>query len=140
MENIIKTNDSKSENDFEEDRLGKIIVDSAFFVHRELGPGLLENTYEACLEEELKYRGLNVLSQFALPVHFRNVKLDIGYRIDLLVEDKIIIELKACERFLPVHEAQLLTYMKLYDRRLGYLFNFNSALIKDGMKRMVRRK
>lgn len=140
MDALSRLSENGNEIDLEEDRLGKIIVDSAFFVHRELGPGLLESVYEACLAEELRYRGLSVASQMAVPVSFRNVKLDIGYRIDLLVENRVMIELKACERLLPVHEAQLLTYMKLCDKRLGYLMNFNSALIKDGIKRMVRRK
>lgn len=126
--------------DAEEDRIGKDIVDASVFVHRELGPGLLESVYEACLFEELKDRGLKVSRQSPVPVIFKNKKLDEGFRLDLLVEDTVIIELKTVETILPVHEAQILSYMKMTGKRLGYLINFNEALVKNGLRRFVRRK
>jgi GxxExxY protein len=113
------------------------IVDSAFRVHKTLGPGLLESTYEACLKYELQNRNIKVLSQVALPVNYNGIKIDAGYRIDLLVENKIIVELKSVEKMLPIHEAQLLTYLKLSKLKLGLLINFNVDLIKNGIKRMV---
>ncbi len=136
---LVTVNDSATAQDIEEDRIGKIVVDAAFFVHKTFGPGLLESVYEACLIKELRYRGLMVESQKVVPVYFRDEKIDLGFRLDLLIENKIIIEVKAIEKTAPVHDAQLLTYMKLMDLRLGYIINFNSPLIKDGIKRMVRR-
>jgi GxxExxY protein len=112
-------------------------VDSAIRVHRELGPGLLESAYEICLEYELVSRGLSVRRQVGLPLTYRGVKLDAGYRIDLLVDDRIILEIKAVEALTPVHEAQLLTYLKLSELRLGFLMNFHTALMKQGLERMV---
>ncbi|MCB1651915.1 MAG: GxxExxY protein [Alphaproteobacteria bacterium] len=126
--------------DAEDDRIGKAIVDASIFVHRELGPGLLESVYEACLFEELTDRGFKVARQVSVPVRFKNKTLDEGFRLDLYVEDRVIIELKTVEKILPVHEAQILTYMKLADKRLGYLINFNEKLVKNGLKRFVRRK
>ena len=113
------------------------ILDASIQVHRELGPGLLESAYEACLAYELRKRGLKVLAQVGLPVIYDQVKLDVGYRIDLLVEDRIIVELKAVEHVLPLHEAQLITYLKLADKRLGLLINFNVLRLKDGFKRFA---
>jgi GxxExxY protein len=113
------------------------IVDASIQVHRELGPGLLESAYEACLAYELKKRGLKAFTQVGLPVIYDEVKLDVGYRIDLLVEDCIIVELKAVEHVLPLHEAQLITYLKLADKRLGLLINFNVLRVKDGIKRFA---
>lgn len=113
------------------------ILDASIQVHRELGPGLLESAYEACLAYELRKRGLKVLTQVGLPVIYDEVKLDVGYRIDLLVEDCIIVELKAVEHVLPLHEAQLITYLKLSDKRLGLLINFNVVRLKDGFKRFA---
>jgi GxxExxY protein len=113
------------------------IIDASIQVHRELGPGLLESAYEACLAYELKKRGLKVLTQVGLPVFYDEVKLDVGYRIDLLVEDCIIVELKAVEHVLPLHEAQLITYLKLSEKRLGLLINFNVHRLKDGIKRIA---
>jgi GxxExxY protein len=113
------------------------IVDASIQVHRELGPGLLESAYEACLAYELRKRGLKVLTQVGLPVIYDEVKLDVGYRIDLLVEDCVIVELKAVEHVLPLHEAQLITYLKLADKRLGLLINFNVLRLKDGIKRFA---
>ncbi len=126
--------------DLEDDRIGKEIFDASIFVHRELGPGLLESVYEACLFEELKDRGLKAERQKKCSVHFKNKELDEGFRLDLLVEDRVIIELKTVEKIIPVHEAQILTYMKLANKRLGYLINFNEKLVKNGLKRFVRRR
>jgi GxxExxY protein len=113
------------------------IVDSAIAVHRELGPGLLESTYQACLAYELRSRGLKVLHEIGLPVVYREVELDVGYRIDLLVEDIVIVEIKAIETLAPIHEAQLLSYLKLSGKKLGLLINFNVTHVKDGIKRLV---
>jgi GxxExxY protein len=108
-------------------------------VHTALGPGLLETTYEACLAFELSDRGLRVRTQVALPVVYRGVKLEAGYRLDLLVEDSVIVELKAAESVLPIHEAQLLSYLKLSDKKLGLLINFNVVHLRNGIRRMVNR-
>lgn len=111
---------------------------SAFSVHSELGPGLLESTYEACLAYELMQNGLKVEVQKSLPVVYKGVKLDCGYRMDLLIENQVIVELKTVECFNNIHLAQVLTYMKLADKKLGLLLNFNVAGLKDGIKRVVR--
>jgi GxxExxY protein len=113
------------------------IIGGAITVHKELGPGLLESTYEACLAHELTLAGLKVETQKPLPVHYRDVTLDCGYRVDLLVSDAVIVELKAIDMLLPVHEAQLLTYLKLSGMQLGLLINFNVKLLKQGIRRMV---
>jgi GxxExxY protein len=113
------------------------VVDAAMKVHTVLGPGLLESAYEACLLFELHKRGLRTKSQVELPVIYEDVKIDVGYRIDLLVEDQVIVELKAVEKVLPIHEAQLLSYLKLSGTKLGLLINFNVERLKDGIKRMV---
>jgi len=113
------------------------IIGSAIAVHRELGPGLLESAYEVCLAFELADRGLSVERQKALPVVYRNVKLDCGYRIDLLVEEKVIIELKAVERVEPIHTAQILSYLKLSGCKLGLLINFNVKVLKNGIRRLI---
>lgn len=120
-----------------ENELSKIVLDSAFEVHRNLGPGLLESSYEECLYFELKQSGLYVEKQKALPLIYKDVKLDIGYRIDLLVANKLIVELKAIEFLNDVHLAQILTYLKLSGCKLGLLINFNVALLKTGIKRVV---
>lgn len=119
------------------EKIGNQIVQSAFEVHAELGPGLLESVYEICLEEELKIRGLFVERQVQLPVVYKGKILQKGYIIDLLVEKTVLIELKAVEVLIPVHEVQTLTYMKLADIYLGYLINFNVPLIKQGIKRKI---
>lgn len=106
-------------------------------VHTTLGPGLLESAYEACLAHELRMRGLHVLTQVALPVVYEGVKLDVGYRIDLLVEDLIVLEIKAVEALAPIHEAQLLSYIKLSGQRVGLLINFHVLHLKDGIKRRI---
>jgi GxxExxY protein len=113
------------------------IVDAAIQVHRELGPGLLESAYETCLEFELRDRGISVERQKALPVTYRGVQLDAGYRLDLLIESSIIIEVKAVDSLSGIHQAQLLTYLRLSGLQLGFLMNFNVRLMKDGLKRVV---
>jgi GxxExxY protein len=117
--------------------LSGIVVDAALRVHRELGAGLLESVYEVCLCEELRSRGIEVARQVQLPIHYRGMELDAGLRLDLLVEGSLIVELKSVEAILPIHEAQLLTYLKLTGRRLGLLINFNVPLIKQGIRRLV---
>ena len=113
------------------------IVDSCYKIHRALGPGLLESAYEACLEYELTRRGLHVERQVPQPVIYQDIAIDAGYRLDLLVNDLIIIELKAVEQLIPIHTAQLLTYLKLSQKSLGFLVNFNTPLIKHGIKRIA---
>jgi len=113
------------------------VVDSAMEVHSALGPGLLESSYETCLVYELRLRGLEVVQQLALPIVYRDVRLDYGYRLDLLVGGAVIVELKASEKLLPVHEAQLLSYLRLSGHRLGLLINFHVPRLKDGIKRMA---
>ncbi len=118
-------------------KISGAIVDAAMKVHSSLGPGLLESAYEACLKYELEKRGLSVSQQVGLPVIYDNVRIDLGYRLDLLVESQIIVELKAVERLNSVHEAQLLSYLKLSGKKIGLLINFNVTRLKDGIKRMV---
>lgn len=115
----------------------RVVVDAAYAVHKTLGPSLLESTYEVCLAHELSQRGCSVAKQVALPVVYDAVKLDAGYRIDLMVNGCVIVEVKSVEALAPVHEAQLLTYLRLSQRRLGLLINFNVALLKQGIKRMI---
>ena len=117
--------------------VGRIIVDSAIKVHRALGPGLLESAYQACLAYELRSAGLRVKCEVPLPVQYGEIHIDAGYRIDMLVSDRIVIENKAVERILPIHAAQLLTYLRLSDRRLGFLLNWHVKLMKRGIKRFV---
>ncbi|HWP41997.1 MAG TPA: GxxExxY protein [Blastocatellia bacterium] len=118
-------------------QISGVVVDAAMKVHSALGPGLLEKTYELCLMHELRKRGLNVASQVGLPVVYDNVNMNIGYRIDLIVEDSVIVEVKAIEAIAPIHKAQLLTYLKLSEKRFGLLINFNVLHLKDGIKRVV---
>ena len=113
------------------------IVDAAMKVHSALGPGLLESAYEACLAYELRMRGLRVEVQVGLPVKYRGVNLDLGYRIDLLVEDAVIVELKAVTKTVPLFDAQLFSYMKLSGYQVGLLINFHVKHLKDGIKRIV---
>ena len=120
-----------------EDKIGAQIVDAALKIHRQLGPGLLESAYQACLAYELRKRGLQVESEVDQPVLYDGFKVEVGYRIDMLVEGCVIIENKAVEKLLPVHEAQLLTYLKLRKCHIGYLINWHVPLIKDGIKRMA---
>lgn len=114
-----------------------MVIGAAIEVHRELGPGLLESIYEQCLTEELRQRGLAYEKQKPIPLKYKGKSLDQELRIDLYVESQLIVEVKSVEQLLPVHEAQLLTYMKLTDSRIGLLINFNEALLKNGLKRMV---
>jgi GxxExxY protein len=120
-----------------EEELGRAVVDSALKVHSALGPGLLESAYEACLAHELEKRGQRVQRQQPMPVSYDGVRLDIGYRVDLILDDLVIVELKTVERLLPIHTAQLLSYLKLGGWRLWFLLNFNVAHMKDGIKRLV---
>lgn len=117
--------------------LTEVIIGAAIDVHRVLGPGLLESAYQECLLFELKSKGLSVQKELALPIIYKSVQLDHGYRIDLLVENKIVIELKTVEAFTDVHEAQILTYMKLGNYPLGLLINFNTKLLKNGLRRFI---
>ena len=121
----------------EYERIAKHIVNAAFEVHKELGPGLLESVYEVCLVEELRFRGLFVERQVKIPIIFKGKTLEKEFIVDLLVENAIIIELKAVESLLPVHEVQLVTYLKLADKKLGFLINFNVTLIKIGIHRKI---
>jgi GxxExxY protein len=113
------------------------LIDAAIAVHRTLGPGLLESVYEICLAHELQRRGHAVTTQAALPVVYDTMKLEGGYRIDLIVDDAVIVEVKSVEALAPIHEAQLLTYLRLSSKRLGFLINFNVLLLKQGVKRMI---
>lgn len=113
------------------------ILDAAYKVHSNLGPGLLESSYQACLIYELKKKGLNLESEKGLPLIYEEVKLDCGYRIDILVESKVVIELKTVEAFTDVHIAQLLTYLKLSGCKVGLLLNFHTKSLKDGIKRLI---
>lgn len=113
------------------------IIGAAIDVHRELGPGLLESAYEACLFYELTQRGIEALRQVKLPLKYKGVHLDVGYKVDLLVERQVVVELKAVDKLEPVHEAQLLSYLRLSGCNVGLLVNFNVRVLKDGIKRMV---
>ena len=125
------------EIDIELDALAKGVVDAAFKVHKALGPGLLESAYQACMEIELERRGVPFSVQELLPISYEGVRIEGAYRIDLLVGGKLVVELKAVEKLLPVHQAQILTYLRLAGLRLGLLINFNAPLIKDGIKRIA---
>jgi GxxExxY protein len=120
-----------------ENEIGKIGVNSVIKIHKALGPGLLESAYEACLACDLKKQGLHVQTQVGLPLEYEGVILDVGYRVDILIEKKVILELKAVEKIMPIHEAQLLSYLKLSNCKLGFLLNFNVYRMKDGIRRMV---
>jgi len=120
------------------EELTEQILGSAIAVHRALGPGLLESAYEACLAFELVERRLRVERQASLPVVYRGVRIDCGYRIDLVVEAAVVVEIKAVERILPIHEAQILTYLRLSGLSIGLLLNFNVPLMKDGIRRFIQ--
>jgi len=122
-----------------ENDLSKLIIGAAIEVHRALGPGLLESAYEECLCFELRELNLSFERQLALPVRYKSVQLDCGYRLDIVVEKCVILELKTVEELAPIHEAQLLTYLKLSEVRLGILLNFNAPIMKDGIRRIVNR-
>jgi GxxExxY protein len=120
-----------------ENQIAAAVVDAAFKIHTTLGPGLLESVYESTLEYELRKRGLSVRRQISLPVYYEGLKLELGYRVDLIVGDKVIIEIKSIEALAPIHKRQLLTYLRLANMRLGLLINFNVERIKDGIQRVV---
>jgi GxxExxY protein len=117
--------------------ISKVVTDCAFKVHKELGTGLLESVYEICLYHELQKSGLKVTRQVNVPVVYDNIKFDAGFRLDLLVDNKMIVEIKAVDEMNPVFDAQVLTYLKLTNIRLGMLINFNSPVLKRGIKRLV---
>jgi GxxExxY protein len=113
------------------------VVDAAMKVHSTLGPGLLERPYQICTAHELRKRGLRVRCQLALPIAYEDLYIEVGYRVDMLVEEQVIVELKAVAKILPIHEAQLLSYLKLSRQRVGLLINFHVPRLRDGIKRMV---
>jgi GxxExxY protein len=121
----------------EVETLAKIIVDSAFVVHTELGPGLLESAYEACLSRELELRDVKHQRQLPVPLEYKGIRVEIGYRADVIVEEKLLLELKSLDQLLPVHTAQVITYLRLKKYPLGLLINFNEVLIKDGIHRIL---
>ena len=121
----------------EEERIGKEVVNTAYLIHKELGPGLLEKVYEVCFCHVLESKGFKVRRQLDIPIVFDGIQFDEGLRLDVLIDDLVICELKALENVNPVWEAQLLSHLKLTNKRLGYLINFNVPLIKNGIKRMV---
>lgn len=120
---------------FEEERIGSLIVNASFKVHKAVGPGLLEKIYEVCLAHELSKQGLDVKRQVSIPIQYDGIQFDDGLRLDLLVEDRVIIEVKAVDQLNPVWKAQIISHLKLTGLNLGYLINFNVPLIKDGIKR-----
>jgi GxxExxY protein len=120
-----------------ESGLGERVIGLSIDVHRHLGPGLLESAYEECLCFELKQAGIGYQRQVALPIVYKDVRLDCGYRMDIVVQNQLIIEIKAVDRILPVHEAQMLTYLRLSRLRAGLLLNFNNVVLKDGLRRFV---
>lgn len=119
------------------DEIAKQIVDAAYRVHSKMGPGLLESAYEACMAHELTKRGFRVERQKPQPVVYDDLEIEVGYRLDILVDDKIILELKAVEQLAPIHQAQLMTYLRLSGKTLGFLINFNVPLIKQGIRRVA---
>jgi GxxExxY protein len=126
----------KKGNESARDPLTEKVIGCAIEVHRYLGPGLLESTYEKCLAHELALAGISFAAQVPIPVEYKDVTLDCGYRLDFLVEDYLVVELKAAEQLRPIHEAQLITYMKLAEAPVGLLINFNVKLLKDGIRRL----
>ena len=120
-----------------DEALTEQIIGAAMEVHRQLGPGLMENVYQVCLAHELDLRGVRYRREKPLPIVYKGTQLDCGYRLDFLVEDKVVVELKAVEQLLPIHEAQLLTYLKISGCKVGLLINFNVPLLKRGIKRRV---
>lgn len=123
-----------------EENLNKItetIIGVSINIHRALGPGLLESAYEACMVYDIAKAGLQVEQQKPLPIVYRGVKLDCGYRLDLMIENKVIVEIKSLEKLLPIHQAQLMSYLKLSDCKVGLLINFNVKVLKNGIKRVV---
>lgn len=119
------------------ERIGRDVVDAALTVHRALGPGMLESVYETCLFEELRQRGRAIERQVSVPVVYGNVRLEAGFRVDLLVERSVVVEIKSIDALASIHTAQVLTYLRFSGHRLGYLINFNTALLKNGLRRIV---
>ncbi|RJR32007.1 MAG: GxxExxY protein [Desulfobacteraceae bacterium] len=120
-----------------ENEIGTVVVESAIAVHRELGPGLLESVYEVIMAHELRERGLGIVRQVAVPIEYRGLKFDEGFRADIVVDGKVILELKSVEKVLPAHKKQVQTYLRLTGCKLGYLLNFGEALMKNGITRCV---
>lgn len=120
-----------------ENELSKIILDSAIQVHRALGPGLLESAYQKCLAYEVELKGLHVDTEKGLPLIYKDVEMEVGYRVDIFVNHKVIIEIKSVDTLNDIHLAQVLTYLKLSESKLGLLINFNTKLLKDGFRRVV---
>ena len=121
----------------EVNKITEEIIGASIDVHRELGPGLLESTYEQCLCYELKLRNIQFLRQYNLPISYKDLKIDCGYRLDLLIEDKVVVELKSVEKLLPLHDAQLLSYLKSGNWDVGLLINFNVPVLKQGIHRKI---
>ena len=121
----------------DENKIGKIVVDSAIAVHRELGPGLLETVYEVILLHELRQRGLDAVRQVPISIELRGIRFDEGFRADIVIQDKVILELKSIEKINNAHKKQLLTYLKLTGKKLGFLLNFGDSLMKNGITRIV---
>ena len=128
---------TKPQSKMNENEIGKIIVDTAVSVHKELGPGLLETVYEVILAYELEKSGLSVKRQLSVPIEYKGIKFDEGFRADIIVENKVIIELKSVESVSKAHKKQVLTYLRLTGHKLGYLLNFGEALMKDGISRII---
>lgn len=129
--------DTARQSKMTEDEIGNVVLGCAIRVHKALGPGLLEGVYEACLAHEMEKSGLNVQRQVTMPVAYENIVLEVGYRLDLLVENAVVVEIKSVEKILPVHKAQTLSYLRLGKFRLGYVLNFNVTLLKEGICRVV---
>ena len=136
-ENIIHHGGTEARRKLVLEDLTEQIIGAAIEVHKELGPGLLESVYEECLCHELHLRGISFNRQVPLPVEYKGVKLDCGYKLDIIVEDAVILELKCVEKILPIHEAQLLTYLKITGKKVGFIFNFNVAVLSRGLVRKV---
>jgi GxxExxY protein len=119
------------------ERVGRAVLNAAFAVHKALGPGLLESVYEACLAEELRRAGLAVERQAGIPITYGEVRMDVGYRLDLLVERAVVVEIKSIDALASIHTAQVLTYLRFSGVRLGYLINFNTVMLKNGLRRLV---
>ncbi len=119
------------------ERVGRAVLNAAFAVHKALGPGLLESVYEACLAEELQQAGLAVERQAGIPITYGEVRMDVGYRVDLLVERAVVVEIKSIDALASIHTAQVLTYLRFSGARLGYLINFNTFMLRNGLRRLV---
>jgi GxxExxY protein len=121
----------------EVERLATLAVDAAFAVHAEIGPGLLESAYQVCFVHELGLRGVNYQKELPIPLNYKGVRIEVGFRADVVIEQKLLIELKAVEQLLPIHKAQVITYLKLTHLSLGILINFNEVLVKHGLHRIL---